>query len=422
MIDWGKFSAKSLDFIFNSNARINIAHGSVRSSKTASCDVRWILYILNGPKGDLAMVGKTLATLQRNALNDIFDTVGPKNYRWINKQQGELEIMGRRVYCFGANNEESEGKIRGATFAGAYCDEASLYPRSFMDMLMTRLSIEGAKAFINCNPGDPDHWFYTEYIMNEQIEDKKIWHFTLDDNPNLPLEYRRSLEQSFRGVFYDRMILGLWVVAEGIIYRYFAEHIEEFMIDETPKDLLFSIIGVDFGGNGSGHAFNCTGFAKSMRKVYTLRDFFSKEEFDANQLADEFVKFVKQQIALGHKVLEVRYDSAETVLVRTFRNKLQAAGIGIPIKNAMKSQIWDRIRFYSLLFGTKAYFIHRSCTHTIDAFKKARWDPKHADERLDDLSTNIDNLDAQEYSTEPYQKKINDLLLLVGGTRDGTHG
>ena len=106
MIQWAEFSPKALDFLANSDARVNILHGSVRSSKTINCTVRWLDYLLNGPQGDLAMLGKTTATLQRNVLNDLFDIVGPKNYKWINRQQGELQIFGRRIYCFGANNED----------------------------------------------------------------------------------------------------------------------------------------------------------------------------------------------------------------------------------------------------------------------------------------------------------------------------
>jgi len=162
----GKFSEKALDFLANSDARLNILHGSVRSTKTVNCTIRWISYCLDGPPGDLIMVGKTVATLQRNVLNDLFDIVGPKNYKWVNRQQGEIRLLGRRVHLVGANSEDPEGKIRGATLAGAYCDETSLYPESFWDMLMTRLSVPGAMCFANCNPGDPDHWFYKDVICN----------------------------------------------------------------------------------------------------------------------------------------------------------------------------------------------------------------------------------------------------------------
>ncbi|MEG2479895.1 MAG: hypothetical protein RSA50_06455, partial [Mucinivorans sp.] len=134
---------------------MNICHGAVRSAKTISCTVRWLTYIVEGPPGDLAMLGKTTATLQRNVLNDMFDIVGPHNYKWVNKQQGELRVLGRRIYCFGANNEDAESKIRGATFAGVLCDEVSLYPQSVFNQLMARMSVRGACCFCNTNPDSP---------------------------------------------------------------------------------------------------------------------------------------------------------------------------------------------------------------------------------------------------------------------------
>lgn len=182
MINWSPFSPKAIDFIENSTARLNILHGSVRSSKTINCTVRWLDYLATGAQGDLVMLGKTTATLQRNVLNDIFDIVGPKNYKWLNRQQGELRLFNRRVYCLGANNEDAESKIRGATFAGAYCDEVSLYPQSVFNQLMARMSVKGASCFCNTNPDSPYHWFYTEYIKNDNIVDKKVWKFTMEDN------------------------------------------------------------------------------------------------------------------------------------------------------------------------------------------------------------------------------------------------
>ena len=146
MIDFahGKFSPKALDFLKNSDARLNILHGSVRSTKTVNCTLRWITYCLDGPPGDLMMVGKTVATLQRNVLNDLADILGPKQFRWVNRQLGELQILGRRVHAVGASSEEAEARIRGVTLAGALCDEANLYPQSFWNQLMARLSVTGA--------------------------------------------------------------------------------------------------------------------------------------------------------------------------------------------------------------------------------------------------------------------------------------
>lgn len=128
MIDWKPFSPKQRDFIEHSTAKMNIATGSVRSGKTIACSIRWIFYLMTGPQADYCMMGKSLGTLKRNVINDLFDILGKNNIKWVDRQQGELLILGKRVYAIGAATEEAEERIRGATFAGAYCDEANLYP------------------------------------------------------------------------------------------------------------------------------------------------------------------------------------------------------------------------------------------------------------------------------------------------------
>lgn len=253
MIEWSPFSPKAMDFLQNSTARLNILHGSVRSSKTISCSVRWLDYLATGPQGDLAMLGRTTATLQRNVLNDLFDIVGPRNYKWINRQQGELQVFGRRIYCFGASNEDAESKIRGATFAGSLCDEVNLYPQSVFNQLMARMSVRGAQCFCNCNPDSPYHWFYTDYIMNDAIKDKKVWKFLMEDNLSLDPDYIKSLKQMYTGVWYERMILGNWVAAQGRIYDMFEagrhmidtlEYLERFRVHPNAIKWL---VGCDYG-------------------------------------------------------------------------------------------------------------------------------------------------------------------------------
>lgn len=421
MIDFanGKFSQKALDFIRDSNARLNIAHGSVRSSKTVNCTIRWLAFIVEAPPGDLMMVGKTIASLQRNVLNDIYDLVGAKYFKWKDRQKGELSLLGHRIHVAGANTIESEERIRGLTLAGAYCDEVTLYPESFMDMLMTRLSVKGAKCFCNCNPDTPTHWFNQRYILNDNIKDKLVVHFVLEDNPNLDPDYVEALKQSFTGVFYDRFILGKWVVASGVIYRKFADAPNDYIVhDIIPSDILFSTIGVDFGGNKSAHAFCCTGMLKGFKGMVTLDELYHRpvdydaaSQWDSVQLTAAFVKFVQKQIASGYKPEKIYVDGAEQVLKLSLERGLRNAGLGLQVLNAHKHEIVDRIRFYNGMFGLGKFKICSHCKKTIEAFQNAVWnDAKDFDERLDDGSTNIDSLDAQEYSTEAYQKQ----LLTVG--------
>ena len=171
-------------------------------------------------------------TIYDNVFNDFFDTIGEDNYVY-NRNTGELTVFWkyvengricsgkRRIKVIGAKDEGSEKYLRGKTVAGAYCDELSLMPEKFFKQLLNRMSVKGAKLYGTTNPDTPFHYLHTEYIMSdEKIKSGmvKIWHFNLDDNPNLSDEYKDFLRGAYRGVWFDRMVLGLWVIAEGRIY------------------------------------------------------------------------------------------------------------------------------------------------------------------------------------------------------------
>lgn len=242
---WAPLSEKQLGSITDSTARINIWEGAVRSGKTIGSILRWIEFIKNGPPGELLMIGKTERTLQRNILDVIGTIVGQKNYKF-NRGTGEVYIYGRRIYVAGANDERSEGKIRGMTLAGAYGDEVTLWPESFFKMLLSRLSVRGAKLFITTNPDGPYHWFKTDYLDNTEIN-KRVFHFTLDDNLALDPEYVSSLKKEYSGLWYKRFIDGLWVLAEGLIYDMFDD--EANIIEKVPSKEFFDrwYVSIDYG-------------------------------------------------------------------------------------------------------------------------------------------------------------------------------
>lgn len=368
MIDFSnsKFSPKAKDFFENSNARLNILHGSVRSSKTVNCSIRWITFLFDGPPGDLFMIGKTTATLKRNVLNDLLDIVGPKNWKWVDKQQGELKLFHRRVFCIGANNEDSESKIRGATIAGAYCDEANLYPESFWAQLMARMSVKGAQCFCNCNPDSPYHWFYKGYIRNDKIQNKKVWHFILEDNPNLDEEYVTSLKQMYSGVFYKRYILGEWCVAEGAIYDMYASDLHLVPMKENKKILRY-LVGCDYA-TSSVMSWSLI-VLLSDGSFHKLREFYydsTKERLQKtdSQFGDDFIKWLD-----GIAPWMVYCDPSAASW------KVELRGRGYRVSDA-DNDVINGIRCVGSMLGQVKYTIDPSCVNTAEEYPSYAWDPK----------------------------------------------
>lgn len=387
--------------------RLNLLEGSVRSGKTWISLLLWAVWISTRPV-DYAylMCAKTLQTLKRNCLMLLQELVGEDNFKFsISTKEGRL--FGRKILFEGANDAKSENKIRGLTLGGAYCDELTLFPKDFFTMLLSRLSVTGAKLIATTNPDVPTHWLKKDYIDNKKV-DMLVLRFLIDDNTTLPADYIRDIKKEYTGVYYERFILGNWVAAEGVIYPQFADNPARYIINTPPDDLIFVSIGGDFGGNGSAHTLNATGFTVGFKNIVTLDEYYRKETISPYQLEDDFCNFI-EGVCSRYKCTEVYLDSAEQILIKGVKLAAQRRGLRVNIHNARKGDINKRIIFYNRLIAAGRYKIMENCKHTIEAFQTAIWEPNTTEEkRLDDGSINIDSLDAQEYSTETYMTNIFD--------------
>lgn len=229
------FTAKQNELmrLFKQNKlkRINLLQGSVSAGKTWISLILWALWTATRPKEHLYMMcGKSLQTLNRNCLLPLQGLIGEKYFSYsLSAKEGIL--FGRKIILEGANDKRSEGKIRGSTLGGVYCDELTLFPEDFFTMLLSRLRVAGAKLIATTNPDVPTHWLKTEYIDNVNLSDDMLnVFFSIDDNTTLPKDYVSSLKKEYTGVYYDRFILGKWVVANGAIYKIFLDDPRSFDI------------------------------------------------------------------------------------------------------------------------------------------------------------------------------------------------
>ncbi len=410
---------KQLDFMRNKDKRINLLTGSVRSGKTYVSLIKWALFVgLMPENSEFLMTGKTLTSLKRNCLGLLQDLVGANNFSYtLSQKQGKL--FGRTVWLEGANDERAESKIRGMTLAGAYVDELTQIPEDFYRMLLSRLSVKNAKLYATTNPDAPNHWVKLDIIENEDIE-KQVWNFTLDDNEILKKqneEYFENLKkeyQSMGGVFYDRFILGLWVLAEGLIYKQFANNTEMFLkdkaVNEYGEKLNFIIIsiGIDYGATKGETEFKATGITPMFKEAWTIGERKLAGLYTPEAIYEEFIKFYKEIVSEYGKVTHAfgDYGALGQVLTYGLNKRLQEQGIPLFVDDCIKGQIIDRIYMDEMLFAQGRRFILRKCKYLIEAYQQAVWDDKKPDTRLDDGTTPIDDLDASEYSMFPFYDKL----------------
>ena len=399
----------------NKLRRINLLEGSVSSGKTWVSLVLWAFWVATMPDSGLfLMCAKSITTLKRNCLLLLQDMVGESNFSFSTSSK-EGVLFGRRVILEGANDIRSESKIRGLTLQGAYCDELTQFPQDFFAMLLSRLRLPGAKLIATTNPDTPRHWLKTDYIDRADELDFLDVKFLLDDNITLPRDYVDSIKREYVGVYYERFILGRWVIAEGLIYRDFADHTAKYTLDNVEawlakKNTHFQYIsfGVDFGGTGSATKFQCTGITPDCVVIALDEEYIDhkKESVDPDDLNKRFAAFIERCTKKWGSGI-TRADSAEQILIRGLFNTARTRGLRTQVKNALKMGINDRIKLTLLLMAQGRLFVAKSCPHLIDAFCSAVYDDSKAiDTRLDDGTSDIDSLDAFEYSIEPYYKQL----------------
>lgn len=434
-----QLSRKQNEYIVNATHRWNIKSGAVRSGKSyvdTAFVVPFRIRERAGKPGLNVILGVSKESIERNVLQPMREIYTEKLIGQINNRN-MAHICGEEVYCLGAEKVSQVAKIQGSSIKYCYGDEVAKWNKEVFQMLKSRLDKPYSCFDGSCNPEHPTHWL-KEFLDNDEL-DIYLQRYTIFDNPFLPVEFVEQLCKEYEGtIYYDRLILGLWKRAEGAIYKRFADNPEKFRCEilEEPadnsehkqfrkNDIVSIEIGLDFGGNQSGHAFVARGYTDDFRDVIGImsKRVMAKdadEDIDSNMLDQLFCDFVQEVIdrygvIVKHgdyveycNIESVYYDNAESVLGNSIRNAVEKRFSWIVVRQAKKATILDRIRCTVRLMGAGRFWITEDCKSLQIAFSDAVWnkDVKDKDERLDDGSTDIDSLDAFEYTIERDMREL----------------
>ncbi|EJF33732.1 phage terminase large subunit [Weissella koreensis KCTC 3621] len=374
-----------------------VADGSVRAGKTVVMSlsyVMWGMFNFNGQ--NFGMAGKTIGSLRRNVIGPLTQMLRSEGFQLKDRRsENYIEITKNGhtnyFYLFGGKDEKSYQLVQGLTAAGFFFDEVVLQPQSFVNQATTRTSVKGAKLWFNGNPEGPYHWFKQDWI--DHLTDKNAIriHFTMHDNPSLDEETIERYERLYSGVFYERYILGLWVMSEGVIYDNFDK---DTMVVDLPRDIEFekSWVSSDYGTQNAtvfklwrlydGVWYNTDEYYYSGREK-------SKQRTD-KQFREDMEEFYERN-DLDKQQVRIILDPAAS----SFKTELKQNGFSV--KKA-KNDVVNGIRAMMNALDTGLIKYTPVAKNTFKEFQSYIWDVKAADHGEDKPVKEHDHaMDADRY-------------------------
>lgn len=352
-----------------------ICDGAVRSGKTSIMMwsfVRWAMESFNGQR--FGVCGRTVDSCTKNIIVP-FTAMGlAKEKYMIRWRRGDKVMEVRRgavtnyFEVFGGKDEASYTLIQGRTLAGVLLDEVVLMPRSFVEQALTRCSVDGAKLWFSCNPGSPQHWFYTEWIQRHEARNTLYLQFEMTDNPGLSQKTLERYQAMFSGVFYDRYIRGLWVLAEGLIYPMFGEGC---LVDNPPQGGQY-YISCDYG---TLNPFSAGLWCWDGKTATRVAEYYYSGRQEQRHKTDEDYYTALEQLAGDKPVQAVIVDPSAASFIEVIRRHKR-----FPVRKA-KNDVLAGINTTARFLQDGTIKIHRSCSACIREFGLYRWDEKTETDR-----------------------------------------
>lgn len=385
-----KLTRKSKREIKRADARINIFEGAVRATKTITTRFAWLKFILSSPYNNFLQAGKTRRSLLRNVLIPqmaIMDAYGIHyDYR---AGEGYINVEGKICWLLGCHNETAAEVIKGMTLAGADLDEADTYPKSVMETILDRLSLDGARAYMTMNSNSPYHYLKTGYMDNEemiQAHDVYVSHWTLYDNPFLPRSYIEMMERRYPkgSLGWKRKIMGLWVLAEGAIYDRFVEAQHTFEVPPYKK-YNYYVLSTD---EGRGHAFVVGLFGIKRTKQgnhYHLLDeaYWDVTKHDGRQLTSQEIIFGSKKLEykgalpmLKGRPLTAFFTPHDATVLRAELKQTFYGGAKVPVKSYKPNVLQDIQVIRNLIAEDRFMISNKNCRDSVDQAQSYVWDPK----------------------------------------------
>ena len=380
--------------MLNCGHRWNIKTGATRSGKT------FIDLLVVIPKrilacrgeGLIVLLGNTRGTLMRNILDPMREMWGPD---LIGEIRGDNTVLlfGKKCYALGADNKKHVSRIQGAAFEYCYGDEVTTWSAEVFAMLKSRLSCPHSHFDGTCNPDNPNHWFKKFLESDADIYQQA---YTIDENPFLTADFVENLKKEYTGtVYYNRFILGQWILADGLVYSLFSR--EKHVVESTGREYSAYYISMDFG------TLNPTAmilWGKCGPTWYAVREYYhSGRETKREKTVEEYYGEL-ENLAGDRYIKGIVIDPSASPMIVTIKKHgkyavIEADNAVLPgIQNTAAELQNDGIK------------ICDCCENTIREFGAYTWDEKAA-ERGEDKPNKVDDhaMDAIRYFVQTILRK-----------------
>ena len=410
-IHFTKFSQKQLQALTwwnnpaNADKEAIICDGSVRAGKTLILSLSYVTWAMKTfDDTQFGMAGKTIGSFRRNVLRPLKTMLDSRGMKYVDRRADnmlEVSYRGHANYffIFGGKDEASQDLVQGLTLAGFFFDEVALMPESFVNQAVARCSVDNSLLWFNCNPEGPYHWFKLDWL--DKLDEKRALHihFTMEDNPSLSQAIKDRYKRSFSGTFFQRYILGLWVLSEGVIYDNFNK---DTMIVDTPETCTRFYVSCDYGTQNPT-VFLLWGYFDGV--WYCLKEYYydgrhSSRQRTDDEYAEDLVKFI------GDLNVQVIIDPSAASFIAKLRTK------NISIIKA-DNDVLDGIRETQSAMNLGKIKFAKGLTNLNKELASYIWDDKASDRGEDKVVKQHDHaMDAMRYFVMRVIRKNNKAIAI----------
>lgn len=336
--------------------------GGWGSGKSYALCCKLIFNCLSFPGYQAIIARKFRANLSNTIiplLDSLYYRIFPDKKRIVASSRQRYEFPnGSQITIFGLDSTIS---FFGGSYHGAFISEVVEMEEEAVEDLASRLRLPTTSLFhrqllMDTNPAGPNHW-----LLN-WVADERVVHYTstYKDNPAVDQAYVDQLNK-LTGYRRSRMVEGLWVAAEGLIFENYEKALTDidYVYDEGLK-----VAGCDFG------------WTDSSAVVFGV---FKNDKLVITDVIKEKGKKVEALLKDEHKDYLFVCDSSRPDSIADLK---QAGFNAIPCTKGAGS-ILRGINVIGQGIDTGKIKIGKRCKPLIDEIQSYQWDPKNDEKPLD---------------------------------------